>query len=56
MLSDIKDRHHDVPCVGDDGDSHEGFENPLEEVEGFKIVHVVAVNDHLDQLVGHDNG
>lgn len=56
MLGNIKDCHDDISCVCDDGHSHKGLEDPLEKVERFKIVHVVAVDDHLDQLIGHDKG
>ena len=56
MLRHVEHTHHDVPGVGDDEHRGEGFENPLEEQECIKIVQVVAVNQHLDQLQAHDEG
>lgn len=53
-LRDVKDCHHDIPCVGDDEHRRKGLENPLIEHKRLKIVEIVAVDDHLDQLDGHD--
>ncbi len=44
--------HDDVAGVRDDEHSRIGFENPLEEQEGVNVVQVVAVGQHLDQLLG----
>lgn len=50
MLGHIKDRYDDVPGVGDNRHGCERLEDPLEEKEGVEVVHVVAVDQHLDQL------
>ena len=51
MLRHIKDRHHDIEGVCDQHDSHEGFEDPLEEDPRLKVRQVVVFDDQLDQLV-----
>ena len=56
MLGDIKDTHDNVPSVGNDHHGSESLENPFEENEGLKLVHVVPVNQELDQLQAHDEG
>ena len=56
MLGYVKDCHNDIPGVCYDEHCRKGFENPLEEDEGFKIVHVVPVNDQLNELQTHDEG
>lgn len=56
MLGDIKDAHDNVPGIGDDQHSGKGFENPFEENEGLKIMHVVSVDQELNQLKAHDKG
>ena len=52
-LRNVKHRHDDVPCVGHKRDRDERLENPFEEHERLKVVHVVALHNHLNQLVGH---
>ena len=54
MLGNVKNAHDNVPGVGDDQHSRKGFENPLEENEGLKIMHVVPVDQELNQLKTHD--
>lgn len=56
MLRHVKHAHDDVPGVRHDEHRGEGLEYPLEEDERIEIVHVVAVNQHLDQLQAHDEG
>lgn len=54
MLGYIKYAHDDILGVRYNQHSSEGFDDPFEENEGLKIVHVVAVNQELDQLQAHD--
>ena len=56
MLRHVKHAHDDVPGVRHDEHRGEGLEYPLEEDERIEIVHVVAVNQHLDQFQAHDEG
>ena len=56
MLRHVKHAHDDVPGIRHDEHRSEGLEHPLEEDERVEIVHVVAVNQHLDQLQAHDEG
>ena len=55
-LGDIKDRHHDIKCVGENKDSAGGFEYPLEENPVVQIVQIVLFNNELDQLIGGNKG
>lgn len=50
VLRNIENRHHDIPCVGDNQHCGEGLENPLEEKEGVKVMRAVSVNKHLNQF------
>ena len=54
ILGDVKHRHDDSKAVGEQVCGNKGFENPLEDVERIKIVHVVLFQDHLDQLIDKD--
>lgn len=56
VLRNIENRHHDIPCVGDNQHCGEGLENPLEEKEGVKVMQAVSVNKHLYQFQTHDEG
>ena len=51
-LRHIEYRHNDIECVGENEDRRPGFEHPLEENPSVDVVQVVAVNEHLDQLIG----
>ena len=51
MLGDIKYRHRDIECVGDQHDCHEGLEDPLEEDPCFKVRQVIVINNQLNQLI-----
>ena len=54
MLCHIKNSHHNVEGVGDEGHGNKGLENPFEENPGFKVGKVIVFNDHLNQLVAGD--
>ena len=56
MLGDVKDTHDNVPGVSDDQHGCESFDDPLEEDEGLEVVHVVPVDQKLDQFQAHDKG
>ena len=56
MPRHVKHAHDDVPGVGHDEHRSKRFEHPLEEDERIEVVHVVAVDQHLDQLQAHDEG
>src|SRR5699024_1614806 len=56
IMRRIEYRHDDVPGVRDDQHRTEGFENPLEENPGGKVVEVVLLYDQLDQFLAHDEG
>ena len=56
MLRHVKHAHDDVPCIRHDEYRSKRFEHPLEENERIEVVHVVAVNQHLDQFQAHDEG
>ena len=50
----IEYAHDDVPSIGDDEHRTEGLEDPFEEHPGIHIVQIVFVDDHLNELVAHD--
>ena len=50
----VEDAHDDVERVGDDHDGDERLEDPAKEHPGVHVVQVVFVDDHVDQLVAHD--
>ena len=56
MLGYIKHTHDDVPGVRYDQNRAEGLEYPFEEHPGIHVVHIVAVNQHLDQIEAHNEG
>ena len=42
--------------MADDVGRNPGFDNPLKEDEGIKIVHIVPIYDHADQFIRQDCG
>ena len=53
-LRHIENSHDDVERVGDDQDGDERLEDPAKEHPCVHVVQVVFVDDHVDQLVAHD--
>ena len=56
MLSNVKDRHHQVKGMGDDVNGNPHLHEILEEHEGVDLVHVVGAGDHGDQLITQYEG
>ena len=54
MLRHVEHCHDDIPGIGHDQHGGKSLEDPLEEYEGLKIMEAVFVDDHLNQLIGHD--
>lgn len=53
-LRHVEDAHDDVERVGDDHDGDERLEDPAKEHPGVHVVQIVFIDDHVDQLVAHD--
>ena len=51
-LGHVKYRVYDIEGVGEDKNGAGGFEDPLEEDPVVQIMKIVALYDHLDQLIG----
>ena len=54
MLRHVKYRHSDVKGVRDKHHRDKRFNDPLVENKGFKIVEVVAVDNHGDKLIAQN--
>ena len=52
----VEHRHDDVERVGQNQHGNEGFEHPLEEHPCVDVVKVIAVDQHLNQLIAHNEG
>ena len=42
------------PCICHNEHSSKGFDDPLEEDEGLKIMHIVLVDEQLNEFQAHD--
>ena len=52
-LGNIEHAHDYIPGICDDQHSAGGFEKPLEKHEGIDIMHIVPVNQHVNQIHAH---
>ena len=50
----IKHRHDNRKAVGKQVGGYKGLEDPLEDVERIKIVHVILFSNHSNQLITQD--
>jgi len=54
LLCKPEHKHNDVERVRQDIHGAERFENPLEDIERVKILHIVFLNHHMDEFVTED--
>jgi len=55
-LRELENSHHDCKGIGQDKDSHESFEYPLEKYKSLKVVEVIAFYYHGYKLVARNKG
>ena len=56
ILREVEYRHNDCKAVGKQIRRDECFEYPFEDIERVKFVHIVFLQNHLNQLIHKHKG